>query len=70
MIELLDVMDIKTILKDRRLLAIADSTGLAYMTLRNIQTGKTKYPTMDTVKILTRYFYKELNILISKKNGK
>ncbi len=59
MIELLDTVEIRNILKDRKLLTIADITGLAYVTLRNIQIGKTKYPTMDTIKILTKYFNKE-----------
>ena len=70
MIELLDIIDIRKILKDRRLLVIGEATGLAYITLRNIQTGKTKHPTIDTITILTAYFNKEKSFFKMKRKTK
>ncbi len=73
MIELLDVIDIKIILKDRKLLTVSENTGLAYVTLRNLQTGKTKCPTIDTIRILTNYFNKDklrFKVKSKKQNGK
>lgn len=46
---------IKRRLRDRRLYTVARETGLSYQGIRNILTGKTPNPSVQTVSRLQEY---------------
>lgn len=52
---MLTIEEIRERLQDRRLAMVADSTGIHYVTLQAIRTGRVKNPSYDTVKALSDY---------------
>jgi len=52
---MLTLEEVKEKLKDRRLPAVAQSTGLAYGTVRKVAAGEDKAVSYDVVKRLSDY---------------
>lgn len=47
--------EIRVLLGDRRLMLVAEATGLHYNTIRDIRDGRRKNPTIETVQKLSDY---------------
>ena len=60
---MLTVDEIKERLQDRRLLVIAETTGIHYATILSIKTGRVTNPSYETVKALSDYLANDANEL-------
>lgn len=52
---MLTLKDVAMRLQDRRVVKVAEATGLAYDTVRRVKNGDTKSVSYDTVKKLSDY---------------
>ena len=60
---LMSIKELKLRLEHAKLVPIAKETGLSYMVLSNIATGRTENPKYDTVERITRHFMEYENEL-------
>jgi hypothetical protein len=54
--QLLDLEQLRLLLKDRRLYSVAKITGLTYPTLKDLFDGKNNNPSYQTIYKLSEYF--------------